>query len=266
MYALDSLRNADSHTVKINKGTFNLPIQRNSNGDYKIQSGIELFVGLSTDFFIEEADAWRSKCWEMMKWRPDIAFRITTKRAERIKECLPDDWNDGYDNVMLQITVENQKRADERLSILSGIPAKHKSVFAAPLLEPIDLSPYLSDIELVMCGGENYNGSRVCRYDWVYSLYQQCKAANVTFNFIETGNTFINAEGEVERLTKTQQSKRALDLGLNYVGKPISYKLLNITLFDDKYEPKFSKCCENCSAKMTCNGCGKRITCSRNCK
>ena len=46
-----------------------------------------------------------------------MSFFILTKRAERLKECLPDNWGDGYENVILNVTCENQKRADERIPL-----------------------------------------------------------------------------------------------------------------------------------------------------
>ena len=40
---------------------------------------------------------------------------------------------------------------------------------AAPLIGPVDIEKYLTagQIEQVLCGGENYDGSRLCRYEWV---------------------------------------------------------------------------------------------------
>lgn len=78
-----------------------------------------------------------------MRQRPDIIFRLLTKRAARIKECLPKDWGNGYENVLLQVTTENQKRADERLSILQDIPARHKGFMAAPFIGEVDAEKYL---------------------------------------------------------------------------------------------------------------------------
>lgn len=265
MYALDNHRNIDSSNIKINKGTFDLPV-RIRNGSYVIPSGMELFVGLSTDFFIDEADEWRDKCWKMIKQRPDVGFRIITKRADRIAQCLPSDWGDGYNNVTLQVTTENQERADERIPILLNIPAKHKSIFIAPILGPVDITKYLHGLDLVMCGGENYDGARTCDYKWLKSLSDQCKKADVTFNIIETGNRFINEEGNIETLTKVEQSNRALELNLNVKGKPIVYDLISDNIFGIDYTPYFAKCCDNCSSKLTCNGCGKGITCNKNCE
>lgn len=40
------------------------------------------YVGLSTDFFVQEADAWRNEAWRIIKCRPDMVFRLLTKKAK----------------------------------------------------------------------------------------------------------------------------------------------------------------------------------------
>ena len=60
------------------------------------------------------------------------------------------DWGDGYDNVVVCCTVENQKRADYRLGIFEKLPIKHKCITAQPLLEKIDLERYPDNVELVV--------------------------------------------------------------------------------------------------------------------
>ena len=40
----------------------------------------------------------------------DVIFLLLTKRPERIPECLPADWGAGWDNIFLNVTVENQKK------------------------------------------------------------------------------------------------------------------------------------------------------------
>ncbi len=168
MYFLDGKRGIDTSLVTRTAG-FDLPLRRDRHGNYKLKSGMQLYVGLSTDFFVEEADHWREEAWRIIRSRSDIAFRILTKRARRIEECLPSDWGEGYDNVMLSVTCENQRRADERLAILLDIPAKHKGFMAAPFIGPIDADRYLASgqIDEVLCGGENYDGARPCHYEWV---------------------------------------------------------------------------------------------------
>lgn len=266
MYFLDKKRGIDTANV-FKTENFNLPMQKNRNGKFKILSGMTLYVGLSTDFFIEEADQWRDKAWQIMRNRPDVAFRLLTKRANRIKDCLPSDWGNGYENVMLSVTCENQRRADERLPILIDIPAKHKGFMAAPFIGPIDADKYLSSnqFEEVLCGGENYDGARPCHYEWVESLSNQCLNHNVTFNFIETGSTFVKNGKTYHISSKRIQSQQAFLSGLSHKCKTLKFKLRNpeSTLFSNGLEQKilpytplfFRDCCNTCGSRLTCNGC-----------
>ena len=123
----------------------------------RLQLSVILFYNkhFSTDFLIEEADAWRTECWSMIKERQDCMFLFLTKRIERFIQCIPKDWNDGYENVVVCCTVENQKNADKKLSVFQSLSIKHKCITAQPLLERIDLERYLDDIELVVVGGES---------------------------------------------------------------------------------------------------------------
>ena len=107
--------------------------------------------------------------------------------------CLPEDWAEGWDNVTVGCTVENQDRANFRLPIFLELPIKHRLIAAAPLLEHIDLSPWLkpSVIEVVAVGGESGKYARALDFDWVKSLYEQCRSADVPFSFHQTGSYLI---------------------------------------------------------------------------
>lgn len=265
MYFLDGKRGIDTSLVT-RTANFNLPVQRDRKGNFKLKPGMQIYVCLSTDFFVEEADEWREDVWKMIRQRQDIAFRILTKRAHRIKECLPTDWGMGYPNVMLSVTCENQKRADERLPILLSVPAKHKGFMAAPFIGEIDASKYLASgkIEEVLCGGENYDGARICRYEWVKSLSQQCIANEVTFNFIETGTVF-EKDGRIYRIpSKRTQSIQAFKSGLSKsFGKP-RFELDSTagSLFEtENYVPFFREHCNTCGSRLTCNGCSNCGNC-----
>ena len=87
---------------------FSKPIEHLKNGNYKMKSDI-VYTCFSTDFLIEDADVWRKECWQMMRERVDCTFLFLTKRIDRFMECVPDDWGDGYENVVVCCTIENQK-------------------------------------------------------------------------------------------------------------------------------------------------------------
>ena len=152
-----------------------------------------LSVCMTSDFFLEEADEWRDEAWNIMRERCDVVFLLLTKRPERIRKCLPEDWGDGWENIFLNVTCETQRRADERLPLLLELPFKHKGVYCAPLLEAITIGKYLDSgqIEQVACGGENYGGARPCDFDWIKALREECASRDITFCFMETGTTFI---------------------------------------------------------------------------
>lgn len=97
---------------------FEKPIKQLKNGNYRMKSGI-VYTCFSTDFLIEEADEWRMKCWKMIKERSDCTFLFLTKRINRFMECIPADWNDGYNNVVVCCTIENQRNADNKTTYLS---------------------------------------------------------------------------------------------------------------------------------------------------
>ena len=59
MYFLDGKRGIDTSKV-FRTDNFDLPLQRKRDGSFRIAPGMQLYVGLSTDFFVEEADDWRN--------------------------------------------------------------------------------------------------------------------------------------------------------------------------------------------------------------
>lgn len=269
MYFLDKQRGGDGRRIYKVKNNFDYPLSKDKNGRYKIKSGEIIRVCMTSDFFLEEADEWRKDAWKIIKKRSDVAFMLITKRPERIASVLPPDWGNGYENVFLNITCENQKRADERIPILFELPFKHKGIMAAPFIGAVSLKNYLpaGQIEQVIAGGENYDGSRPLYYEWVKQLYDECVAANVTFCFLETGTNFVK-DGRMYRLpNKRLQSVMAYKSGLQHIGKPIDFKLSSGEqggLFgdDNKYVKFFGEQCQTCGYKICCNGCSKCGQCS----
>ena len=174
-----------------------------------------VYLCFSTDFLIEEADEWRKECWQMMKERQDCTFLFLTKRIDRFMKCIPDDWGDGYENVVVCCTVENQINADYKLQIFSRLPIKHKCITAQPLLERIDIEKHLDDIELVVVGGESDRNARPLDYSWVLNIREQCIRKNVSFEFRQCGTHFIKDSKEYKLQTKDLCSQ-ARKAGINF--------------------------------------------------
>lgn len=153
------------------------------NGEYKIPPGTLVYTCFTSDFFVEDADVWRSQAWEMIRLRNDLNFLMITKRIDRFSRCLPADWGDGYDNVTICCTIENQACADYRLPIYQTAPIRHKIIICEPLLERIDLHPYRIGewIEQVVAGGESGYNSRPCDFDWVMELRNICIKTTTRF-------------------------------------------------------------------------------------
>ena len=199
----DAKRNVDTGNIVKTKD-FGKPTERLKNGSYKMKSGI-VYTCFSTDFLIEEADEWRNECWRMIKERQDCTFLFLTKRIDRFMECIPEDWNDGYENVVVGCTVENQKNAEYKL------PIKHKCITAQPLLEQINIERYLDDVELVVVGGESDYNARPLDYSWVLDIREQCVRKNVSFEFRQCGTHFIKDGKQYKIFTKDlcAQAKKA---------------------------------------------------------
>lgn len=219
VYRGDSKRGVDSSIVTKTLN-FDLPIQKKRNGEYKIPSGSMVYTCFTSDFFLEDVDEWRAEAWEMMRVRSDLHFMMITKRIDHLHASLPDDWGDGYANVTICCTVENQDRANYRLPIYKAAPIKHKIIICEPLLEQIDLRPFDigSWVEQVVVGGESGYEARPCDFDWIMDLRNLCVNQNVSFWFKQTGARLIK-EGKLYQITRRLQHAQARKSGINFSAK-----------------------------------------------
>lgn len=73
-------------------------------------------------------------------------FIILTKQAERMHEILSDRWRYTHEapgNVIVSVSAEDQKRADERVPLLLDTPAAVRAVSYEPALGAVDFTPWL---------------------------------------------------------------------------------------------------------------------------
>lgn len=270
MYALDSIRGAKIPSDEIYKtNNFNYPISKDKNKNYKVKSGEKIRVNMTSDTFLEEADTWRDDMWNIIKERSDVIFWILTKRVERIKSNLPSDWENGYPNVFLNCTCENQKMFDERIEEFLSIPAAHKGLCLAPLLSEIDITKALKSgqIDEVSVGGENYTNPRPINYEWVEKVADCCKHYKVNFCWYETGTKLIKDGKEYNIPDKITQSHQAFKSGLNQHYYDIKFDLkypIGVPVPEEAlYKPKYNdNTCIGCGNQDICNGCSNCGKCS----
>jgi len=210
----DAKRGVDTNVIE-KTNQFYAPIEKNAEGEYMMKSGQTVYVCFSSDFLIVEADPWRDECWDMIKTRTDLFFIFLTKRIARFEKTKPKDWGNGYDNVLVGCTIENQKQADLRLDIFDGLQIKHKNIICQPLLENIDLEKHLSGIERVIVGGESDSQARPLNYDWVLNIRAACERQRTAFEFRQCGTHFIK-DGKAYRLKTKDLTAQAKKANINF--------------------------------------------------
>lgn len=175
----------DPELVRRSKTKFNEPL--------KWTEPRLVFTCSWSDWFHEAADAWRDEAWAIIKQTPHLTYQILTKRPERMAAHLPSDWGQGYPNVWLGVSVENQ-RWISRAEILVNTWAAVKFISAEPLLGPVDLlyrgpgpSALVEEIQWVIVGGESGANCRPMRLDWARQLRDQCADSKVAFFLKQLG-------------------------------------------------------------------------------
>ncbi|MBX5015910.1 phage Gp37/Gp68 family protein [Rhizobium lentis] len=198
-----------------------------------------IFVCAHGDLFAEGVpDEWIDKVFAVMALAPHHIFQVLTKRPERMRDYLTTPMRQykisaaqlelpgniaspgirphlPLPNVWLGVSVEDQKRADERIPILLDTPATIRWISAEPMLGPLDLDKdgavnddsgrsylrswgrndfYSQGLDWVVAGGESGTGCRPAHPHWIYSLRDQCAAADVPFLFKQWGNWIVASE------------------------------------------------------------------------
>jgi protein gp37 len=188
---------AKRHILK--DSTWKKPVKWNKDA---AKAGVRrrVFCSSMADVFEDVDDGQLERLWALIRITPFLDWQLLTKRPENIARMLPADWGDGWPNVWLGTTVENQRRADERIPILRQIPAVVRFLSCEPLLEQVNLD--LAGIGWVIVGAESDRHKRPLRpmeLDWVRSLRDQCGAAGTQFFFKQAAvNGRIVAEPELD--------------------------------------------------------------------
>jgi protein gp37 len=180
-----------------------------------------IFVGDMFDLFHEAIpDELIVQVFRMMcELQHRHTFQVLTKRAARMRKFFMG-WNSKtrdfgplwpymwpQNHVWLGVSVEDNKRAIERIPQLQMTPAAVRFLSVEPQLEDVNFivespelgfisllrgfdgcDPVIPGIDWVICGGESGPGARPFNLAWAESIQEQCKAADVAFFMKQIGS------------------------------------------------------------------------------
>ena len=123
----------------------------------------------------------RGHIFQVLTKRPGLAVAFWKANAQRYNHT----W---HPSIWLGTSVELQKYAP-RITVLARIPAPIRFCSAEPLLERLDLTPWLLDrsLQWLIAGGESGPGARPMNPDWARYLRDQADDHNVPFFFKQYG-------------------------------------------------------------------------------
>lgn len=192
-----------------------------------------IFTCSWSDFFIEHADKWRKEAWAIIKATPHHTYQILTKRPERIEDCLPEDWGNGYPNVWLGVSIEDDS-TKHRLRTLDELKTD-SSVFKIfvsyePALGYLDLdgddmitSVCFERLDWLIIGGESGNETGKYKYrpaeiEWFYQIIEQCRQRQVSVFVKQLGTHLAKKMGLKDR-AGGDMSEWPLDLQIREMPK-----------------------------------------------
>lgn len=188
---------------------------------------LKVFPSMCDPFDPEVPIEWLADFLDVMRRTPNLIWLVLTKRPGlfnyRISAVI--DMLDGGEladwlcnwlgfpgicqfiprNVWIGTSVEDQQRADLRITQLLRIPAWVRFLSCEPLLGPLDILPLdgkwfpMQHIHWVICGCESGANRRPMNSEWARKLRNQCGAAgNVPF-FMKQMEVDGKVTGDIER-------------------------------------------------------------------
>lgn len=147
------------------------------------------------------AEQTRPAVWDIIRESQSLDFQLLTKRPQRIADCLPDDWGDGWDNVWLGTSIEDMRVA-KRADYLRQVPARVRFISYEPALGSLnDLD--LAGLHWIIYGGESGPGYRPEDKQWARDMRDRCRDAGVAFYHKQSAaprtEMGIDLDGEIIR-------------------------------------------------------------------
>ena len=130
---------------------------------------------------------WRGDLWHLIARTPHLDWLLLTKRPQNIDKMMPETygapaWGNGWPNVWLGITAENQQEYDRRWLHLATIPAAVRFISYEPALGPLSIAGGNLP-NWVIAGGESGPLYREADADWYRAIRDECEMYGVPFLF-----------------------------------------------------------------------------------
>ncbi len=215
---------------RTSRSTWNNALRWN-NAAAKLSKRHLVFCASLADVFEdrEELVPWRADLFALIRSTPALTWQLLTKRPENIVRLWPKEihrWYtmsggptaervmcpppgaEAWPNIWMGTTVEDQRRADERLPVLLSVPAALHWVSAEPLLQTVAMAQWMGPglVEWVIAGGESDVGAtaeaRPFDLAWARLLALQCDVARVPFFMKQKGSNVFDAGLEISCLGK----------------------------------------------------------------
>jgi len=148
-----------------------------------------IFVNSMSDLFHERVpEHYIESVFSVMELADWHVYQVLTKRAARMRQIVERSHAvlANRRNVWLGVSVEDRKHGLPRITELRSTPAAVKFLSVEPLLEDLGALE-LDGIDWVIVGGESGPGARGMERDWVLSVRDQCRRAQVPFFFKQWG-------------------------------------------------------------------------------
>ncbi len=169
-----------------------------------------VFCASLADVFDNKVDSnWRSDLFELIESTPRLDWLLLTKRPSNIEEMLPSNWGDGYSNVWLGLTAEDQTAFDQRWNHLANIPAVTRFVSYEPAIGRLSINGVKLLPDWLIVGGESGARARRARPDWVRSIISECQRLGVK-PFMKQWGTY-SSNPLVSELGFSEDEARAID-------------------------------------------------------
>ena len=164
-------------------GNWKKPIKWNADASaFNRQYGHRprVFCASLADVFDNQVpSAWRKDLFALIAECRRLDWLLLTKRPENISKMLPSDWGDGYRNVWVGVTAEDQIRFDQRWTHLQKIPAVIKFVSYEPAIGPVRLPADGPAPDWLISGGESGGGARPVKRRWIRDVIADCRQRGV---------------------------------------------------------------------------------------